>query len=101
MLSQIKEEFVCFLSQFFLRCLFDLFFVNHLYRIGTTKSVNIVLEIIPPINVQPKGDHKVVPENVRGINPKIVVKDVNTIGVKRVLAASLMASIFSIPSEMS
>ena len=75
--------------------------VNHLYNTGTTNNVNKVDEIIPPISVQPSGDHKEVPENVRGINPKIVVNDVSTIGVNLLFAAISMANTFSFPSIIS
>ena len=61
--------------------------VNHLYKTGTTNKVNSMEEISPPINVHPSGDHKLVPENVKGISPRIVVRVVSKIGVNLLSAA--------------
>lgn len=51
---------------------------------GITKSVSNINDIIPPISVQPSGDHNEVPEKVSGIKPTIV-KVVRTIGVNLLL----------------
>ena len=48
---------------------------------GTTTSVNIVDEIIPPMIVQQSGDHWLVRASVRGTSPRMVVKVVNIIGL--------------------
>ena len=75
--------------------------VNQLYKMGTIMSVRKVDETMPPIIVQPKGDHKLVAERVSGSSPKMVVVVVRMIGTKRVAAPFLMASNFDFPSAIS
>ena len=60
-------------------------------------NVRKVEDIIPPIIVQPKGDHKLVAESVNGNRPRIVVVVVNIIGMNRVAAPSWIASSLVFP----
>ena len=68
---------------------------------GTTNKVKKVDEIIPPIMVIPKGDHKVEDCIVKGTKPSIVVIEVNMIGVNLLSLPTLIASNNSIPSLLS
>lgn len=63
--------------------------------------VRKVEDIIPPIIVQPKGDHKLVAESVNGSNPKIVVVVVRIIGTNRVAAPSRIASSLVLPCAIN
>lgn len=58
-------------------------------------------EINPSISVQPKGDHKLVPDTVSGISPRIVVNVVSTIGINRRSLARRTAVALSNPSHIS
>ena len=63
--------------------------------------VKKVDEIIPPIMVQPRGDHKPVPEAVSGNNPRIVVVVVRIMGVNLVSVAIFKAFNNVIPLRLS
>ena len=75
--------------------------VNHLYKMGTISSVSRVDEIIPPIIVQPMGDHKPLFVKVKGSSPQMVVIVVSMMGVKRVSAALIRASFTFMPLSLS
>ena len=60
-------------------------------------NVTTVATSIPPIITSPSGVHMLLFFMVRGSNPPFVVKDVRTMGVKRILAALAMASRISEP----